>query len=155
VGGFIYTGGPLLLADLADRGVRYTGLAGVEWQGWPRTRETGRYQFELDGNTVSATNFTNPTCIFDGWLEDRSSSGRHPHLQPRAARHVFAGPRCRAAARPLQAAALGRLHAVAGRTRSAHRRRTAGKNAAVAGLNPEDEAMIDAFERLADEDLRE
>jgi hypothetical protein len=27
--------------------------------------------------------------------------------------------------------------------------------AAVAGLNPEDEAMIDAFERLADEDLRE
>jgi hypothetical protein len=27
--------------------------------------------------------------------------------------------------------------------------------AAVAGLSPEDEAMIDAFERLADEDLRE
>ena len=72
VGGFIYTGGPLQLADLTDRGVRYTGLAGVEWQGWLRTRETGRYQFELDGNTVSAINFTNPTCIFAGWLEDRS-----------------------------------------------------------------------------------
>jgi hypothetical protein len=72
VGGFIYTGGPLQLADLTDRGVRYTGLAGVEWQGWLRTRETGRYQFELDGNTVSAINFTNPTCIFAGWLENRS-----------------------------------------------------------------------------------
>jgi hypothetical protein len=72
VGGFIYTGGPLHLADPADRGVRYTGLAGVEWQGWLRTRETGRYQFEFDGNTVSANNFTNPTCIFAGWLEDRS-----------------------------------------------------------------------------------
>jgi hypothetical protein len=72
VGGFIYTGGPLQLADLADRGVRYTGLAGVEWQGWLRTRETGRYQFELDGNTVSADNFTNSTCIFAGWLADRS-----------------------------------------------------------------------------------
>jgi hypothetical protein len=72
VGGFIYTGGPLQLADLADRGVRYTGLAGVEWQGWLRTRETDRYQFELDGNTVSADNFTNSTCIFAGWLEDRS-----------------------------------------------------------------------------------
>jgi hypothetical protein len=72
VGGFIYTGGPLQLADLTNRGVRYTGLAGIEWQGWRRTRETGRYQFELDGNTVSADNFTNSTCIFAGWLEDRS-----------------------------------------------------------------------------------
>ena len=72
VGGFIYTGGSLQLADLADRGVRYTGLAGVEWQGWLRAREAGRYQFELDGNTVSANNFTNSTCIFAGWLEDRS-----------------------------------------------------------------------------------
>jgi hypothetical protein len=34
VGGFIYTGGPLQLADLADHGVRYAGLTGVEWHGW-------------------------------------------------------------------------------------------------------------------------
>jgi hypothetical protein len=72
VGGFIYTGGPLQLADMADRGVRYTGLAGVEWQGWLRTRETGRYQFELDGNTVSPNNYTGSTCVFAGWLEDRA-----------------------------------------------------------------------------------
>ncbi len=72
VGGFVYTGGSLQLADLADHGVRYTGLTGVEWQGWLRTTETGRYEFELDGSTVSANNFTNSTCIFAGWLEDRS-----------------------------------------------------------------------------------
>jgi hypothetical protein len=72
VGGFIYTGGPLQLAGLADHGVRYAGLTGVEWQGWLRTTETGRYEFDIDGSTVSANNFTNPTCIFAGWLEDRS-----------------------------------------------------------------------------------
>ncbi len=72
VGGFIYTGGPLQLADLADHGVRYTGLTGVEWQGWLRATETGRYEFDMDGSTVSVNNFTNPTCIFNSWLEERS-----------------------------------------------------------------------------------
>jgi hypothetical protein len=72
VGGFIYTGGQLQLADLADHGVRYTGLAGIEWQGWLRAKEAGRYQLALDGNTVSPNNFTNPTCVFAGWLEDRA-----------------------------------------------------------------------------------
>jgi hypothetical protein len=72
VGGFIYTGGPLQLADLADHGVRYAGLVGVEWQGWLRAREAGRYQFELDGSTVSANSYTNSTCVFTGWLEDRA-----------------------------------------------------------------------------------
>jgi len=72
VGGFIYTGGPLQLADLADHGVRYAGLAGVEWQGWLRARETGRYELEVDGSTVSPNNYTSSTCVFDGWLEDRA-----------------------------------------------------------------------------------
>jgi hypothetical protein len=71
VGGFIYTGGPLQLADLSDRGVRYTGLTGVEWQGWLRAKEAGRYVLEVDGSTVSASNYTNSTCIFAGWLDDR------------------------------------------------------------------------------------
>jgi hypothetical protein len=56
VGGFIYTGGPVQLADLTDRGVRYAGLTGVEWQGWLRAAETGRYQLELEGETVSPNN---------------------------------------------------------------------------------------------------
>jgi hypothetical protein len=72
VGGFIYTGGPIQLADLSDRGVRYAGLTGVEWQGWLRATEAGRYQLELDGDTVSPNNFTNSTCVFAGWLEDHS-----------------------------------------------------------------------------------
>jgi len=72
VGGFVYTGGSIQLADLTDRGVHYTGLTGVEWQGWLRARETGRYQLELDGSTVSPNNFTNSTCVFAGWLEDHS-----------------------------------------------------------------------------------
>jgi hypothetical protein len=72
VGGFIYTGGSLQLADLADHGVRYTSLVGIEWQGWLRAKEAGRYQFELDGSTVSAKNYTNSTCVFTGWLEDRA-----------------------------------------------------------------------------------
>ena len=72
VGGFIYTGGSIQLADLTDRGVRYTGLMGVEWQGWLRARETGRYQLELDGSTVSPNNYTNSSCVFAGWLEDHS-----------------------------------------------------------------------------------
>jgi hypothetical protein len=72
VGGFIYTGGPLQLADLTDHGIRYTGLTGVEWQGWLRAREAGRYQLDVDGSTVSPNDFTFSTCIFTGWLEDRS-----------------------------------------------------------------------------------
>ena len=72
VGGFIYTGGPLQLADLTDRGVRYAGLTGVEWQGWLRAKEAGRYQLDIDGSTVSPNNYTLSTCVFAGWLQDRS-----------------------------------------------------------------------------------
>ena len=72
VGGFIYTGGPLQLADLTDHGVRYTGLTGIEWQGWLRAREAGRYQLDVDGSTLSPNNYTLSTCVFAGWLEDRS-----------------------------------------------------------------------------------
>jgi hypothetical protein len=72
VGGFVYTGGSLQLADLKDHGVRYTGLTGVEWQGWLRAKETGRYELDLDGNSVSPNTSNTATCLFTGWLEDRS-----------------------------------------------------------------------------------
>jgi hypothetical protein len=72
VGGFIYTGGPLQLADLTDHGVRYAGLTGVEWQGWLRAKEAGRYQLDIDGSTVSPNNYTLSTCVFASWLQDRS-----------------------------------------------------------------------------------
>ena len=72
MGGFIYTGGPLQLADLADHGVRYAGLVGVEWQGWMHAKEAGRYELDVDGSTVSPNNYTGSTCVFAGWLEDRA-----------------------------------------------------------------------------------
>ena len=72
VGGLVYTGGTIHLADLKDRGIHYTGLTGVEWQGWLRTTETGRYELELDGSVVGGGDFANPVCIFSGWIEDRS-----------------------------------------------------------------------------------
>jgi hypothetical protein len=71
VGGLIYTGGPLQLADLKEHGVHYNGLAGVEWQGWLRARETGRYELDLDGSSVSPDTVNATTCTFAGWLEDR------------------------------------------------------------------------------------
>jgi hypothetical protein len=72
VGGFIDAGGPLQLADLTDHGVRYAGLTGVEWQDWLRAKEAGRYQLDIDGSTVSPNNYTLSTCVFAGWLQDRS-----------------------------------------------------------------------------------
>jgi hypothetical protein len=86
VGGFIYTGGSLQLADLKGRGVRYPGLAGVEWQGWLRAKEAGRYELELDGSTASPNNFTNSTCIFAGWLQDRSIGVQEANLSAGIAR---------------------------------------------------------------------
>jgi hypothetical protein len=71
VGGFVYTGGSIQLDSLKDRGIRYTGLAGVEWQGWLRTREVGRYEFDLDGSLGNAQGFASAACTFEGWLEDR------------------------------------------------------------------------------------
>jgi hypothetical protein len=86
VGGFIYTGGSLQLADLKDHGVHYTGLAGVEWQGWLRAKEAGRYELELDGSTASPNNFTNSTCVFAGWLQDRSIGVQEANLSAGIAR---------------------------------------------------------------------
>ncbi len=41
--------------------------------GWLRAKEPGRYELDLDGNSVSPSNTMNTaTCLFTGWLEDRS-----------------------------------------------------------------------------------
>jgi hypothetical protein len=51
--------------------IMVSAMPGVEWHGWLRAKETGRYELELDGSTVSPNNFTSSTCIFTGWLGDR------------------------------------------------------------------------------------
>ncbi len=52
--------------------MRHTSLTGVDWQGWLRAKETGRYDLDLDGNTVNRNTINTATCLFTGWLEDRS-----------------------------------------------------------------------------------
>jgi hypothetical protein len=66
VGGLVYTGGSLQLADPKDHGVRYAGMTGIGRNGW--ARKDGRYELDLDGNTVSPT--FNAAA---GWPDDRST----------------------------------------------------------------------------------
>lgn len=73
VGGFVYTGGPVPLSDIHDRGVRYTGPVGIELQGWLRAREAGRYQIGADLTAHFALGaFIAPVCRLQAWLEGRS-----------------------------------------------------------------------------------
>lgn len=76
VGGFIYQGGPIVLTDIATRGVRYAGAAGVELQGWFRAKEAGRYQFATDLTARFAYSIDPPACILQAWLEGRSLDQR-------------------------------------------------------------------------------
>jgi hypothetical protein len=48
VGGFVYDGGPVALNDLRAKGVRYTGLAGLELQGWLKVTTAGRTQLAVE-----------------------------------------------------------------------------------------------------------
>ena len=70
VGGFVYTGGPLALHDLSDRGVRYAGLAGLEFQGWLKVTAPGRAQLGADyrGSFGQAVLF-GTDCLLEAWLE--------------------------------------------------------------------------------------
>jgi hypothetical protein len=128
VGGFIYTGGPLQLADLADHGVCYAGH-GAEWQGWLCAKETGRYELEVDGSTVSPNNYTSSTCVFAGWLEDRAIGVQEANPRSNVAQPaVFSPhPRRRTATRPLQAAALGDMHTLTRGAQSTDLGRAVGK----------------------------
>lgn len=73
VGGFVYSGGALTLHDLSSRGVRYTGLAGVELQGWLKVAQAGRYQLgEEIRATLGPTVVGGPDCLLQAWLEERA-----------------------------------------------------------------------------------
>jgi hypothetical protein len=72
VGGFVYSGGVVALNDLRNKGVRFTGLAGVELQGWLKVATPGRTQIAVEyrANGVNAVGTSN--CIANAWLENRS-----------------------------------------------------------------------------------
>ncbi len=73
IGGFVYTGGAIPLHDLSAKGVRYTGLAAVELQGWLKIAEPGRTQLAVEYRTVTGSNaIVYPDCIAAVWLEGRS-----------------------------------------------------------------------------------
>lgn len=71
VGGFVYNDGVVRLDDLAARGVRYRDQAGIEFQGWLRVRETGRYQLGAEFGPSRPGAGGNFSCGVAVWLEDR------------------------------------------------------------------------------------
>ena len=73
VGGFVYDGGPVILNDLSAKGVRYTGLAGLELQGWLKVTIAGRTQLAVEYRATTGGNAViPPSCLVTAWLEDRA-----------------------------------------------------------------------------------
>jgi hypothetical protein len=91
VGGFVYIGGTLALHDLSSRGVRYTGLAGVELQGWVKVKKKGRLQLGEDLRaTLGPATVVGPECLFQAWLEDRLIGAERAPLSPGSGREARA-----------------------------------------------------------------
>lgn len=64
VGGFIYTGGPIALHDLASGGVLHTGLTGVALEGWLKALKSGRYEFGEDlHGSLGPGSITGAPCL--------------------------------------------------------------------------------------------
>ena len=73
VGGFVYGGGPVALNDLRAKGVRYSGLAGLELQGWLKVTAAGRTQLAVEYRATTGGNAViPPSCLVTAWLEDRA-----------------------------------------------------------------------------------
>lgn len=72
VGSFVYAGGSIPLSELSRSGVRYTGLAAVELQGWLKVTEPGRTQIGVEYRATTGSNaYASASCIASVWLEDR------------------------------------------------------------------------------------
>jgi hypothetical protein len=83
VGGFVYQGGPIPLHDLKGKGVRYTGLAGIELQGWLRVAQAGRAQIGVEYRALVGANvIVGPTCALAAWLEGHSIGAETRRIEP-------------------------------------------------------------------------
>ncbi|MEI9425867.1 hypothetical protein O7A70_32770 [Mesorhizobium sp. Cs1299R1N1] len=81
VGSYVYTGGAIPLSELSRNGVRYTGLAAVELQGWLKIAEPGRTQLAVEYRATTGSNaIIDPTCIASVWLEDRSIGSKRGEI---------------------------------------------------------------------------
>ena len=82
VGSFVYTGGAIPLNELSRNGVRYTGLAAVELQGWLKVEKPGRTQIGVEYRAVTGSNaIAEPACIASIWLEGRSIGSERGEIQ--------------------------------------------------------------------------
>ena len=72
VGSFVYSGGTISLNDLRGKGVRFTGLAGIELQGWLRVAAPGRTQIAVEYRANGVNALGTSDCIATAWLEGRS-----------------------------------------------------------------------------------
>lgn len=88
VGGFLYQGGPVRLDDVASRGVRYRGQAGIELQGWLRVAEAGRYQLGAEFGSPRGGMLGSLSCGVALWLEDRQVGQQAGELSTSSANPV-------------------------------------------------------------------
>lgn len=81
IGSFVYPGGAIPLSEISRNGVRYTGLAGVELQGWLKVTDPGRTQIGVEYRLTTGSNvFINPACIASIWLEDQPIGSRQGEI---------------------------------------------------------------------------
>jgi hypothetical protein len=76
VGSFVYSGGTIALNDLRGKGVRFTGLAGVELQGWLKVAAPGRTQIAVEYRANGVNALGTSDCIANAWLEVARSAAR-------------------------------------------------------------------------------
>ena len=72
VGSFVYSGGAIALNDLRGKGVRFTGLAGIELQGWLKVAAPGRTQIAVEYRANGVNALGTSACLANAWLEGRS-----------------------------------------------------------------------------------
>jgi hypothetical protein len=72
VGSFVYAGGAIAMNDLRGKGVRFTGLAAIELQGWLKVAAPGRTQIAVEYRANGVNALGTSDCIANAWLEGRS-----------------------------------------------------------------------------------
>jgi hypothetical protein len=72
VGSFVYSGGAIAMNDLRGKGVRFTGLAAIELQGWLKVAAPGRTQIAVEYRANGVNALGRSDCIATAWLEGRA-----------------------------------------------------------------------------------
>jgi len=70
------------LNNIGTRGVRYTGLVGLEVQGWLMVKEARPYQLAMVVSAQLGSSYSGSTCFLQAWLENRSLDQRTALVSP-------------------------------------------------------------------------